>query len=387
MSKPSPPPSPSRQQCASDDDDDASLDASLQQTLQHAMAATKHKEDKSYYEVPLCKPIGRDYQEASKIFPPPLPMLPDLVTKKPAEEQAGVSARQDSTYASFLPSTNSEHPSYFDNQQQKQPSSSHSTPSINRSASSSSFDMNMNNEVVPNVSAYFLYQNATRDHFKSLNPQMSQAELSKLTSQQYKSLGPQEKVSWTAQASLLNAARLNAEQSNSGNHLVMSKKSPSKKRKDPDAPKRAVGAYVWFTMEERPKIQNEIKGIKFAEMGKLLGERWRGLTPGEKRKYNIMASEDRGRVQTELKAYKEKQTRQQKARKAQADSHMQQHQQHQQHQQQSQQQQHQHQQQQVGNRSQPQHAPQPVADIIGYNHEYDYSDEFCSDIIKRLSED
>jgi len=376
MSKPSPPSSPSRQQCASDDD--ASLDASLQQTLQHAMAATKHKEDKSNYEVPLCKPIGRDYQQTSKIFPPPLPILPDLVTKKPAKEQAGVSAQQDSTYAC----TNSEYPSYFDNQQQKQPSSSPSTPSINRSASSSSFEMN--NEVVPNVSAYFLYQNAMRDHFKSLNPQMSQAELSKLTSQQYKSLGAQEKVAWTAQASLMNAARLSAEQSNSGNQLVMSKKSSSKKRKDPDAPKRAVGAYVWFTMEERPKIQNELKGIKFAEMGKLLGERWRGLTPGEKRKYNIMASEDRGRLQTELKAYKEKQTRQQKARKAQADSHMQQQQQqHQQHQQQQQQQQ----QQQVGNRSQPQHAPQPVADVMGYNHEYDYSDEFCSDIIKRLSED
>ena len=352
MSKPSPPPSPSWQQCASDG---ASLDSSLQQTLQHTMVATKDKVDKSCYEVPICQPISRYHQQTPNIIPPPLPALPDLVTKKPAKEQVvGLSDTQlDSTYASFLPT----HP-FFDYEEKKQSSSSSSTPSVNQSASSSSSETN--NEVVPNVSAYFLYQNANRDYFKSLHPKMSQGELSKYTSQRYKSLEPQEKAAWTAQA-----AQLIVEQGKSGNHLMMSKKTPSKKRKDPDAPKRAVGAYVWFTMEERPKIQNEFKDIKFAEMGKLLGERWRGLTPDEKKKYNMMASEDRVRLQTELKTFKEKQMSQQKARKTQAEGRIQQR----------------------DNPSISQHDPQPIANVVGYNPEYGYSEEFCSDIIKRLSED
>lgn len=142
-------------------------------------------------------------------------------------------------------------------------------------------------------------------------------------------------------------------------------KTPIKKRKDPSAPKRAVGAYVWFTMDERPKIQKEFKDITFAEMGKKLGERWRGLDPEEKKKYDIMASKDRGRLQTELKAYKESQSRQMKARKAQADGDTQQQQ----------------------KQQQLEYAPQPVADVNGYKPEYGYSEEFCSDLIKRLSDD
>ena len=350
MSKPSPPPSPSWRLRATDND--TSLDSS------HAMAMTAHKDNKPSYEVPLCQPINRYHEQTPKIIPPPLPAPPDLVTKKPAKDQVvGVSDTQpNSTYASSLP----KHPS-FDYEEQKQSPSSSSTPSTNLSASSSSYETN--NEVVPNVSAYFLYQNANRDYFKSLYPKMSKGELSKYTSQRYKSLEPHEKAAWTAQASQLNAARLSVEQGNSGNHL--SKKTPSKKRKDPDAPKRAVGAYVWFTMEERPKIQNEFKGIKFAEMGKLLGERWRGLTPDERKKYDMMASKDRVRLQTELKAYKEKQMLQQKARKTQVDGRIQQ----------------------QDNLSKSQNDPQPVADIYGYNPQYEYSDEFCSDIIQRLSED
>jgi len=368
MSKPSPPPpSPSRQRCGDSSGDDASLDESLQQKLQQAMAASKHKEEQASYELPICQPIGIDNQQASKMFPPSLPTLSNLDTKMPSNEQARVSdAQLDDTYASFLQCA-----SFLQNTSSKNPAnqdhSSPSTRSINRPASSSSYEVN--NDIVPNVSAYFLYQNATRDRFKSVNPHMTQGELSKYTSQQYKSLPPQEKAAWTAQA---NAARLNEEQGGSDSPLMLPQKPSRKKRKDPNAPKRAVGAYVWFTMDERPKIQQEFKGITFAEMGKKLGERWRGLGPEEKKKYDMMASKDRARLQTELKAYKESQSRQQKARKAPADDQTQQQQQ---------------KQEQVDNPTDSQHAPQPVADVTGYNPEYEFSEEFCSDIIKRLNED
>lgn len=361
MSKPSPPPSPHRQHYATSEDD-ASLGESLQQILQHEMPASKHKEELGYYELPLCQPFGRDNVQTSTTFPPSSPTLANLGTKMPPDIRVS-DAQLDYTYASFLQcasflnNTNSENPSCDDIQQKP---SSPSSRSINRSASSSSHETN--NDIVSNVSAYFLYQNATRDHFKQLYPHMTQGELSKYTSLQYKSLPPQEKAAWTAQA---NAASLNEEQSNRSSPLMTQQKTPIKKRKDPSAPKRAVGAYVWFTMDERPKIQKEFKDITFAEMGKKLGERWRGLDPEEKKKYDIMASKDRGRLQTELKAYKESQSRQMKARKAQADGDTQQQQ----------------------KQQQLEYAPQPVADVNGYKPEYGYSEEFCSDLIKRLSDD
>jgi hypothetical protein len=38
-------------------------------------------------------------------------------------------------------------------------------------------------------------------------------------------------------------------------------------------PKRASGAYVFFTNEMRPKVLREYPGIKFVELGRVLGER------------------------------------------------------------------------------------------------------------------
>lgn len=321
MSKPPPPPDQRR---ASYDDDDE--DASLKQELHHAMAVSRHQDERSYY-----------YEDS----------------KMPADTSQSIGSSLH----------NSSFESYTDH--------SHTTPpsplNVNRSSPS------LYDESIPNVSAYFLYQNATREHFKSIHPRMSQGELSKYISQRYKSLDPQEKAAWTAQASQANAAKLSASAEKGANALVTPQKtSPRRKRKDPNAPKRAVGAYVFFTKDERPKILEEFKGIKFAEMGKLLGERWRGLDPDEKRKYEMMAAQDRDRLQSELKVYKENQSRLQKAKQHRI-----------------QQQQHQQQMPQLQDNTSPsQGLPyHPVIDVNGYNPDYEYSDEFCSDIIKRLSED
>ena len=78
--------------------------------------------------------------------------------------------------------------------------------------------------------------------------------------------------------------------------------------KDPAAPKRASGAYVFFTNEMRPVIMKEFPGIKFVEMGRILGERWRSLNAVDKRKYEDMAAEDKLRFQVEMQRYNEDHT-------------------------------------------------------------------------------
>ena len=339
MSKPPPPPD---QRPASYDDDDDDEDASLKKELQHAMAVSRHQDERSYYDDSICKPpIGIDDQHTHTTS------LPSPFTKMPADTDTSQSI------GSSLP--NSSFESYTDHSHTTTPSP---LSNVNRS-SPSSYD-----ESIPNVSAYFLYQNATREHFKSIHPRMSQGELSKYISQRYKSLDPQEKAAWTAQASQANAAKLSASAEKGANALVTPQKT--RKRKDPNAPKRAVGAYVFFTKDERPKILEEFKGIKFAEMGKLLGERWRGLDPDEKRKYEMMAAQDRDRLQSELKVYKENQHRLQKAKQHRMQQQMPQLQ---------------------DNTSPSQGLPCPVVDYVNGYPAYEYSDEFCSDIIKRLSED
>jgi len=67
-------------------------------------------------------------------------------------------------------------------------------------------------------------------------------------------------------------------------------------KRGPNAPKRASGAYVFFTNEMRPIVMEQHPGIKFVDMGRILGERWRALTPEEKTKYEAQSGEDKMRL-------------------------------------------------------------------------------------------
>jgi structure-specific recognition protein 1 len=80
----------------------------------------------------------------------------------------------------------------------------------------------------------------------------------------------------------------------------------TKKKKDPNAPKRAMTAFMFYGMAMRPIIKKDQPEIKFSEMGKLIGEKWRAITPEEKEKYDAQAGKDKERATREMTAYKSK---------------------------------------------------------------------------------
>jgi hypothetical protein len=164
-----------------------------------------------------------------------------------------------------------------------------------------------------NMSAYLLFQNAMREQFKRENPGMTFGQLAKYTSHMYKNLTPEEKGTWETRAQQ-DKVRYDAEiaayvppPGHDTRGVLIEDLRPRKRNKrgpkDPAAPKRASGAYVFFTNEMRPKVLQEYPGIKFVELGKVLGERWRALTPEEKKRYEDMAAEDKVRFQMEMQQY------------------------------------------------------------------------------------
>lgn len=191
-----------------------------------------------------------------------------------------------------------------------------------------------------NMSAYLLYQNAMREQFKRENPGMVSSgtsiasdkfslrhlvfssdflffqtfgQLAKYTSHMYKNLTPDEKETWENRAQQ-DKVRYDAEIANyvpppghDSRGVLIEDNRPRKRSKrgpkDPAAPKRASGAYVFFTNEMRPKVLAEYPGIKFVDLGKVLGERWRALTADEKKRYENMAAEDKIRFQMEMQQY------------------------------------------------------------------------------------
>eukprot|EP00475_Leptophrys_vorax_P045026 TRINITY_DN9236_c0_g1_i2.p2 TRINITY_DN9236_c0_g1~~TRINITY_DN9236_c0_g1_i2.p2 ORF type:complete len:136 (-),score=13.13 TRINITY_DN9236_c0_g1_i2:59-466(-) len=79
-----------------------------------------------------------------------------------------------------------------------------------------------------------------------------------------------------------------------------------KKAKDPSAPKRAKSAYIYFSVHERPRVVADQPDIAFAQVGKVLGERWQSLTAGEKAPYEEASKKDQQRYLKEMEAYKAK---------------------------------------------------------------------------------
>ena len=129
----------------------------------------------------------------------------------------------------------------------------------------------------------------------------------------YKCLTTEEKQRWEAHAAQ-DKARYEAEMQNytpppgfdSTGNLVEDRrlnKKYMKKNKDPEQPKRARGSFVFFTFDMRPKVMEEYPGIKFVDMGVILGERWRALPVDDKQKYEEMAQDDKMRFNKEMEEY------------------------------------------------------------------------------------
>jgi len=77
----------------------------------------------------------------------------------------------------------------------------------------------------------------------------------------------------------------------------------TKSKKDPNAPKRALSAYMFFSQDWRERIKTENPDAGFGEVGKLLGAKWKELDDEEKKPYIEQAAQDKTRAEEEKAAY------------------------------------------------------------------------------------
>ena len=68
-----------------------------------------------------------------------------------------------------------------------------------------------------------------------------------------------------------------------------------RRKKDPNAPKRALSAFFWFCNDERPAIRDANPGFTVGDVAKELGRRWGEVDEAAKKKYVAMAEKDKER--------------------------------------------------------------------------------------------
>jgi hypothetical protein len=76
-----------------------------------------------------------------------------------------------------------------------------------------------------------------------------------------------------------------------------------RKKRDPNAPKRALTAFIFFSNEKRPQLKADFPNLSVIEIAKRLGTLWRETD--DKTKWNDMAAQDKLRASQEKEAYLE----------------------------------------------------------------------------------
>lgn len=134
------------------------------------------------------------------------------------------------------------------------------------------------------------------------NENVQVTEISKKCSQKWKTMSDDEKKRFFELAQK-DAERYQAEVAAYGGEDVLRKRKRAKK--DPNAPKRALSAFFFFSNEKRPEVQQGHPEWKVGQVAQELGRFWKTLTEEEKAVYEKKAAEDKERYGEQMKVYRD----------------------------------------------------------------------------------
>jgi len=149
------------------------------------------------------------------------------------------------------------------------------------------------------MTAYAFFVQTCRDEHKRQHPEefVHFQEFSRKCASRWKTMTEREKL-WFNQMADEDKRKVEIE-----TQQAVTKKKKVKRMKDPNAPKRALSGFFWFSNEERPKVQAANPDFKVGDVAKELGRRWADCDPSTKQKFEQLAAQDRQRYEKEKQVY------------------------------------------------------------------------------------
>lgn len=128
-------------------------------------------------------------------------------------------------------------------------------------------------------SSYIIFFMAQQDVIKDeIGLKASVGEVSKKSSEKWKKLKPHEKAVWEEKARL-DKERYNLEKERyTGPWQIPYKRA----KKDPNAPKRPMSAFLYYSQAKRTSIKEQYKGVKNTEISRILGQMWKSCSQEER---------------------------------------------------------------------------------------------------------
>lgn len=153
------------------------------------------------------------------------------------------------------------------------------------------------------MSAYAFFVQSCREEHKKKHPDENVvfADFSRKCADKWKEMDDKEKTRFYALADK-DKTRYDTEMMSYTGPRTRSRKR--RNRKDPNAPKRALSAFFWFSVDERPKVKITNPEYGAADTAKELGQRWGKCDKDTRERFEQMAAKDRLRYEKEMSAYK-----------------------------------------------------------------------------------
>jgi len=149
------------------------------------------------------------------------------------------------------------------------------------------------------LSAYMYFAATRRGPLGESNPEMKMTEIACLIGKEWQELGDASKTPFQAQA---NGDKTRyATQMETYVPPSVTEESPKKKKKDPNAPKRGLTAYMFFAADRRPGLQ--YPGRKMTEIASMIGKEWQAASDQVKAPFVDLAAADKVRYDQEKAAY------------------------------------------------------------------------------------
>ncbi|XP_051882370.1 high mobility group protein B1-like [Pristis pectinata] len=154
------------------------------------------------------------------------------------------------------------------------------------------------------MSSYAFFVQTCREEHKKKHPDatVNFSEFSKKCAERWKSMTGKEKTKFEEKAKE-DKLRWEKEMKN---YVPPTGAKKTKRKKDPNAPKRPPSAFFVFCSDWRPKIKEENPGLSIGETARKLGELWNATSASDKIPYEKRAAKLKERYEQDLAAYRAK---------------------------------------------------------------------------------
>lgn len=146
-------------------------------------------------------------------------------------------------------------------------------------------------------SSYILFFMAKQQEIKdSLGPSATVGDVSKKSSEMWKTLPPDQRAHWDDVAKKDKERYMAEKAMYTGPWQVPWKRA----KKDPSAPKRPMSAFLYFSQDKRRKIKDANPGMRNTEVSRILGDMWKNASEEERTPHIEREASERAKYKVEI---------------------------------------------------------------------------------------